>query len=99
MDTSTFPIQSPPRRSCSGPLESIGDMHASELQNWLTADAYAKFCTGKWEQVIPTDHMLNKYWDILVASKSESFHLALSASDLILREVASKPVQSRKAFG
>ncbi|KAL9690497.1 hypothetical protein QQ045_010897 [Rhodiola kirilowii] len=50
-------------------------------------DAYAKFCTMKWEQVIPTDHMLNNYWDFLVASKSESFHLALSASDLILREV------------
>ncbi|CAM8943001.1 unnamed protein product [Rhodiola kirilowii] len=63
------------------------------------ADAYAIFCTGKWEQVIPTDHMLNRYWDFLVASKSESGHLALSASDLILREVASKPVQSQKACG
>ncbi|KAK9085620.1 hypothetical protein Sjap_026031 [Stephania japonica] len=29
------------------------------------ADAYAIFCTGKWERVKPTDHMLNKYWDYL----------------------------------
>ncbi|MCL7027697.1 hypothetical protein MKW94_013165 [Papaver nudicaule] len=29
------------------------------------ADAYAIFCTGKWNQVQPTDHMLNKYWDFL----------------------------------
>lgn len=32
------------------------------------ADAYAIFCTGKWEQVRPTDHMLNKYWDFLSSS-------------------------------
>lgn len=29
------------------------------------ADAYAIFCTGKWDRVRPTDHMLNKYWDFL----------------------------------
>ncbi|GAU48433.1 hypothetical protein TSUD_135600 [Trifolium subterraneum] len=29
------------------------------------ADAYAIFCTGKWDEVIPDDHMLNKYWDFL----------------------------------
>nr|XP_016435738.1 PREDICTED: uncharacterized protein LOC107761959 [Nicotiana tabacum]XP_016435739.1 PREDICTED: uncharacterized protein LOC107761959 [Nicotiana tabacum] len=29
------------------------------------ADAYAIFCTGKWDQVTPDDHMLNKYWDFL----------------------------------
>lgn len=32
------------------------------------ADAYAIFCTGKWERVRPTDHMLNKYWDFLSSS-------------------------------
>lgn len=29
------------------------------------ADAYALFCTGKWERVNPTDHMLNYYWEFL----------------------------------
>ncbi|RZC94336.1 hypothetical protein C5167_031296 [Papaver somniferum] len=29
------------------------------------ADAYAIFCTGKWDQVRPKDHMLNKYWEFL----------------------------------
>ncbi|XP_076893883.1 methyl-CpG-binding domain protein 4-like protein [Bidens hawaiensis] len=29
------------------------------------ADAYAIFVTGQWRRVIPTDHMLNKYWDFL----------------------------------
>lgn len=29
------------------------------------ADAYAIFCTGKWDRVHPNDHMLNKYWDFL----------------------------------
>ncbi|XP_010267374.1 PREDICTED: uncharacterized protein LOC104604635 [Nelumbo nucifera] len=28
-------------------------------------DAYAIFCTGKWDRVWPIDHMLNKYWDFL----------------------------------
>ncbi|PON79501.1 DNA-3-methyladenine glycosylase I [Parasponia andersonii] len=29
------------------------------------ADAYAIFCTGKWDRVKPTDHMLNYYWGFL----------------------------------
>ncbi|XP_011075305.1 uncharacterized protein LOC105159804 [Sesamum indicum] len=29
------------------------------------ADAYAIFCTGKWERVRPVDHMLVKYWEFL----------------------------------
>ncbi|KAE8055820.1 hypothetical protein FH972_012639 [Carpinus fangiana] len=29
------------------------------------ADAYAIFCTGKWDLVRPTDHMLNYYWEFL----------------------------------
>ncbi|XP_065634827.1 uncharacterized protein LOC112006948 isoform X2 [Quercus suber] len=29
------------------------------------ADAYAIFCTGKWDQVRPNDHMLNHYWKFL----------------------------------
>ncbi|KAL1569811.1 methyl-CpG-binding domain protein 4-like protein [Salvia divinorum] len=29
------------------------------------ADAYAIFCTGKWEHVRPVDHMLVKYWEFL----------------------------------
>ncbi|KAJ0048640.1 hypothetical protein Pint_16763 [Pistacia integerrima] len=34
------------------------------------ADAYAIFCTGKWDRVRPTDHMLNYYWDFLHSIKS-----------------------------
>ncbi|KAH9697540.1 hypothetical protein KPL71_023648 [Citrus sinensis] len=33
------------------------------------ADAYAIFCTGKWDRVRPTDHMLNYYWEFLVSTK------------------------------
>ncbi|XP_048427345.1 uncharacterized protein LOC103934904 [Pyrus x bretschneideri] len=29
------------------------------------ADAYAIFCTGRWERVKPTDYMLNFYWEFL----------------------------------
>ncbi|XP_060192914.1 methyl-CpG-binding domain protein 4-like protein [Lycium barbarum] len=29
------------------------------------ADAYAIFCTGKWDRVHPNDHMLTKYWEFL----------------------------------
>lgn len=36
------------------------------------ADAYAIFCTGKWERVRPTDHMLNKYWDFLCINNNAS---------------------------
>ncbi|KAI3814406.1 hypothetical protein L1987_19161 [Smallanthus sonchifolius] len=30
------------------------------------ADAYAIFVTGQWRRVIPTDHMLNRYWEFLL---------------------------------
>ncbi|XP_052207222.1 uncharacterized protein LOC127811413 isoform X2 [Diospyros lotus] len=33
------------------------------------ADGYAIFCTGKWERVRPTDHMLKKYWEFLCSNK------------------------------
>uniref|UniRef100_A0A7N0VCB8 Uncharacterized protein n=1 Tax=Kalanchoe fedtschenkoi TaxID=63787 RepID=A0A7N0VCB8_KALFE len=36
------------------------------------ADAYAIFCTGKWEQVKPIDHMLVKYWNFLHKPESLS---------------------------
>ncbi|CAK8534928.1 unnamed protein product [Lathyrus sativus] len=41
--------------------------HVTELHSVgkYAADAYAIFCTGKWDQVVPNDHMLNKYWDFL----------------------------------
>ena len=29
------------------------------------ADAYAIFCSGDWGLVVPTDHMLVKYWKYL----------------------------------
>ncbi|KAG9137408.1 hypothetical protein Leryth_026802 [Lithospermum erythrorhizon] len=29
------------------------------------ADAYAAFINGKWDRIVPTDHMLNRYWDFL----------------------------------
>ncbi|XP_074317646.1 uncharacterized protein LOC141653706 isoform X2 [Silene latifolia] len=29
------------------------------------ADAYAIFCTGMWDMITPTDHMLNYYWKFL----------------------------------
>ncbi|CAK7327906.1 unnamed protein product [Dovyalis caffra] len=34
------------------------------------ADAYAIFCTGKWERVRPNDHMLNHYWEFLRSTKN-----------------------------
>ncbi|KAK9951729.1 hypothetical protein M0R45_007165 [Rubus argutus] len=41
--------------------------HVTELHGVgkYAADAYAIFCTGKWERLKPTDHMLNYYWDFL----------------------------------
>ncbi|KAJ4719284.1 methyl-CpG-binding domain protein 4-like protein [Melia azedarach] len=33
------------------------------------ADAYAIFCTGKWDRVSPNDYMLNYYWEFLRESK------------------------------
>lgn len=35
------------------------------LRSRYAADAYAIFCTGKWDQVRPNDHMLNHYWKFL----------------------------------
>ncbi|XP_011009513.1 PREDICTED: methyl-CpG-binding domain protein 4-like [Populus euphratica] len=29
------------------------------------ADAYAIFCTGRWDRVVPEDHMLTRYWEFL----------------------------------
>lgn len=34
------------------------------------ADAYAIFCTGMWDRVKPTDHMLTKYWEFLCSSSN-----------------------------
>nr|GMC87010.1 methyl-CpG-binding domain protein 4-like protein [Ipomoea batatas] len=64
-------------------LEYLGDgwTHATQLHGVgkYAADAYAIFCTGKWDRVRPTDHMLNKYWDFLTelhANESlTSFHI------------------------
>ncbi|KAL8091352.1 uncharacterized protein LOC141693223 [Apium graveolens] len=36
------------------------------------ADAYAIFCTGKWDRVRPEDKMLNKYWKFLGGDKLTS---------------------------
>ncbi|KAF9661338.1 hypothetical protein SADUNF_Sadunf19G0057700 [Salix dunnii] len=36
------------------------------LDSWLyAADAYAIFCTGRWDRVVPEDHMLTGYWEFL----------------------------------
>lgn len=35
------------------------------IRSRYAADAYAIFCTGRWERVKPTDHMLNFYWEFL----------------------------------
>nr|DAD38837.1 TPA_asm: hypothetical protein HUJ06_013159 [Nelumbo nucifera] len=44
-----------------------GWTHVTQLHGVgkYAADAYAIFCTGKWDRIRPTDHMLNKYWDFL----------------------------------
>ncbi|WOG95168.1 hypothetical protein DCAR_0414471 [Daucus carota subsp. sativus] len=36
------------------------------------ADAYAIFCTGKWDRVTPEDYMLEKYWEFLHGNKVTS---------------------------
>ncbi|MED6106765.1 hypothetical protein PIB30_007425 [Stylosanthes scabra] len=38
------------------------------------ADAYAIFCTGKWDRVTPTDHMLNRYWEFLHQTHGMGHH-------------------------
>ncbi|KAK9997784.1 hypothetical protein SO802_017387 [Lithocarpus litseifolius] len=49
--------------------EYIGEswIHVTQLHGVgkYAADAYAIFCTGKWDQVRPNDHMLNHYWKFL----------------------------------
>ncbi|XP_030483971.2 methyl-CpG-binding domain protein 4-like protein [Cannabis sativa] len=44
-----------------------GWTHVTQLHGIgkYAADAYAIFCTGKWDLVKPADHMLNYYWDFL----------------------------------
>ncbi|KAF5202278.1 Methyl-cpg-binding domain protein 4-like protein [Thalictrum thalictroides] len=44
-----------------------GWTHVTQLHGVgkYAADAYAIFCTGKWDRVKPVDHMLNKYWEYL----------------------------------
>ncbi|XP_043698091.1 methyl-CpG-binding domain protein 4-like protein isoform X3 [Telopea speciosissima] len=44
-----------------------GWTHVTQLHGVgkYAADAYAIFCTGKWDRVRPTDHMLTKYWEFL----------------------------------
>ncbi|KAF3782714.1 Methyl-CpG-binding domain protein [Nymphaea thermarum] len=46
---------------------TTGWTHVTELHGIgkYAADAYAIFCTGRWMDVRPNDHMLNKYWDFL----------------------------------
>ncbi|XP_058744304.1 methyl-CpG-binding domain protein 4-like protein [Vicia villosa] len=53
------------RLSCEYLSESW--THVTELHSVgkYAADAYAIFCTGKWDEVEPNDHMLNKYWKFL----------------------------------
>ncbi|KAL0919286.1 hypothetical protein M5K25_011371 [Dendrobium thyrsiflorum] len=41
------------------------------------ADAYAIFCVGKPEDVVPDDHMLVKYWEYVVQWKREQYFLAV----------------------
>ncbi|KAI3997912.1 hypothetical protein MKX01_036814 [Papaver californicum] len=49
--------------------EYLGDdwTHITQLHGVgkYAADAYAIFCTGKWDQVEPNDHMLTDYWKFL----------------------------------
>ncbi|OWM64663.1 methyl-CpG-binding domain protein 4-like protein [Punica granatum] len=44
-----------------------GWTHVTQLHGVgkYAADAYAIFCTGKWDQVSPVDHKLKDYWDYL----------------------------------
>ncbi|XP_075635687.1 uncharacterized protein LOC142607907 isoform X2 [Castanea sativa] len=45
--------------------EYLGESWTHVTQLHGVADAYAIFCTGKWDQVRPNDHMLNHYWKFL----------------------------------
>ncbi|CAA3021354.1 methyl- -binding domain 4 isoform X1 [Olea europaea subsp. europaea] len=46
--------------------------HVTELPGIgkYAADAYAIFCTGKWDRVRPLDHMLTKYWEFLCGKQT-----------------------------
>eukprot|EP01018_Ginkgo_biloba_P015261 Gb_35863 [translate_table: standard] len=50
-------------------LEYLSDewTHVTQLHGIgkYAADAYAIFCTGRWKDVQPEDHMLNAYWEYL----------------------------------
>ncbi|XP_019186009.1 PREDICTED: uncharacterized protein LOC109180753 [Ipomoea nil] len=60
-------------------LEYLGDgwTHVTQLHGVgkYAADAYAIFCTGKWDRVRPTDHMLNKYWGFLTELHANEVNL------------------------
>ncbi|KAG6675210.1 hypothetical protein I3842_15G089900 [Carya illinoinensis] len=43
----------------------MGDTWKYVTDLYGVADAYAIFCTGKWDRVRPTDYMLNYYWEYL----------------------------------
>ncbi|KAG0488213.1 hypothetical protein HPP92_006767 [Vanilla planifolia] len=71
---------------------AIKEMSAQYLQDGWThvtqlhgvgkyaADAYAIFCAGKPEDVVPEDHMLVKYWEFVVNWRSERRRLAVEQS-------------------
>uniref|UniRef100_A0A5B7CGT6 Methyl-CpG-binding domain protein 4-like protein n=1 Tax=Davidia involucrata TaxID=16924 RepID=A0A5B7CGT6_DAVIN len=46
--------------------------HVTQLHSVgrYAADAYAIFCTGEWDRVRPTDHMLSKYWEFLCSNRA-----------------------------
>ncbi|CAL5370365.1 unnamed protein product [Camellia sinensis] len=54
----------------SGIFGRMLDSCDSAAWRWYAADAYAIFCTGKWDRVRPTDRMLNKYWSFLCSNRA-----------------------------
>ncbi|KAK8956375.1 hypothetical protein KSP40_PGU000092 [Platanthera guangdongensis] len=48
--------------------------HVTELHGVgkYAADAYAIFCVGKPEDIVPYDHMLVKYWEYVVQWKRDN---------------------------
>ncbi|KAF9661353.1 hypothetical protein SADUNF_Sadunf19G0059200 [Salix dunnii] len=40
-------------------------LESREISGQYAADAYAIFCTGRWDRVVPEDHMLTRYWEFL----------------------------------
>ncbi|KAG0474134.1 hypothetical protein HPP92_015991 [Vanilla planifolia] len=71
---------------------AIKEMSAQYLQDGWThvtqlhgvgkyaADAYAIFCAGKPEDVVPEDYMLVKYWEFVVNWRSKQRRLAVEQS-------------------